>query len=236
MIKKLLILPFILAISGCASSHLTYDKVDMRRGFAPQTNALVSATNNVDAASNSPVLIRIFKESYELELWHQTNNGKYALVNTFKICTFSGKLGPKQKQGDRQAPEGFYSINSSQLNYNSIRFVSLNTGYPNKRDKYHNATGSAVMIHGGCDSAGCYAIQDAPMQDLFAAVRDALKAGQKSVQLQIYPFRMNDLNMFQFSNSPHIKFWRELKLGYDKFEATHKEINVSVVNGKYVIN
>lgn len=235
MIKKILILSFVLLLTGCSSS-ITYNGADFRRGLAPQTTALITASEKAGANQNSPSLIRIFKETHELELWRKASNGKYALVNTFKICAFSGDIGPKFKQGDRQAPEGFYTITNGQLNYQSIRFVSLNTGFPNTFDRAQGATGAAIMIHGGCDSAGCYAIEDAPMQDLFAAIRDSLKAGQKSVQLQIYPFRMTAFSMLLNRESKHINFWRQLKVGYDKFELTQQELNVSVLKGKYIIN
>jgi murein L,D-transpeptidase YafK len=230
--KNIFVILFALSLSGCS---IVYDQVDPRRGLAPQTTALVSASESVGATAKSPVLIRIFKQSNELELWRKTSQGQYALVNIFTVCAYSGDLGPKEKQGDRQAPEGFYNIVSSQLNYHSIRFLSLNTGFPNVYDRSNGATGSALMIHGGCDSAGCYAIQDAPMQDLFAAVRDALKAGQKAVQLQIYPFRMTAINMLIARNSKHIDFWRQLKVGYDKFDLTNNELNVNVINKQYIV-
>ena len=230
MIKKLFAVMLTIAVAGCNATTS-----DPRRGLAPQSESLIKASQSVGATAKSPVLIRIFKQSRELELWRMTSNGRYALVKTYEICTFSGALGPKKKQGDRQAPEGFYSIGPSQLNYNSVRFLSLDSGFPNAFDRSHGYTGSALMIHGGCDSAGCYAIEDAPAQEVFTAVRDALKAGQKSVQLQIYPFRMNVWNMHINSDSRHMSFWQQLKTGYDKFALTQKELSVSVVNNRYII-
>lgn len=231
--KNIFVILLALSISGCS---IVYDRVDPRGGLAPQSSTLITASESVGATANSPVLIRIFKQSNELELWRKTSKG-YALVNIFTICAYSGDLGPKHNQGDRQAPEGFYSISFGQLNYHSIRFLSLNTGYPNNYDRVQGSTGASLMIHGGCDSAGCYAIQDAPMQDLFAAVRDSLRAGQKSVQLQIYPFRMTAINMLlNRDNKKNIDFWQQLKQGYDKFELTRQELIVSVVNKRYVIN
>ena len=166
MMKKIIFLSLTLALAGCNSTAT----VDPRRGLAPQSQDLLSATEQAGAHRNSPVLIRIFKQSRELELWRLARDGKYALVKVYEICAFSGDLGPKKKQGDRQAPEGFYSIGPQQLNYQSIRFLSLDTGFPNTYDRAHDATGSALMIHGGCDSAGCYAIEDAPSQEVFTAV------------------------------------------------------------------
>lgn len=228
---KLIIGLMALTLAGCTANTFP---VDTRRGNAPQTQSLIQASESVGAKSNSPTLIRIFKESHELELWRKTSSGAYALVRSYDICAFSGDLGPKNKQGDRQAPEGFYSIKPHQMNYNSVRFLSMNTGFPNEYDKFHKATGSALMIHGGCDSAGCYAIQDGPMQEVFAAVRDSLKAGQKSVQLQIYPFRMSKWAMMTHT-SKHEDFWHQLKFGYDKFESTRRELDVIVVKGRYQV-
>lgn len=230
--KKVAAIILTLSLSACASFD-TYR--DPRRGLAPQSASLVTATERAGATATSPSLIRIFKDSKELELWKMAKDGKFELVRTYDICVFSGELGPKLKQGDRQAPEGFYSISSSQMNYNSIRFLSMNTGFPNAYDKAHNATGSALMVHGGCDSAGCYAIKDGPMQEVFTSVRDSLKAGQKSVQMQIYPFRMSTWAMYANSNNKNVDFWRQLKFGYDKFENTKTQLNVNVINGRYSV-
>jgi hypothetical protein len=234
MFKKFIFISVVLALAGCSKS-ITYNKINIHGGLAPQSSALITASEEVGATATSPVLIRIFKQSNELELWRKTSQGQYALVNVFNVCAYSGDLGPKKKQGDRQAPEGFYNISQGQLNYHSIRFLSLNTGFPNTYDRSQGSTGSSLMIHGGCDSSGCYAIEDAPMQDLFAAVRDALRAGQKSVQLQIYPFRMTTFNMLVNRTSKHIDFWYQLKAGYDKFELTNRELNVNVLNKQYII-
>ena len=232
MFKHLAIISIALSLTACNNTTA----VDSRRGLAPQPQTLVAQSERVGANASSPVLIRIFKQSKELELWRKTADGSYALVKTYEICTYSGELGPKIKQGDRQAPEGFYTVGASQLNYHSIRYLSLNTGYPNIYDRMHGYTGAALMIHGGCDSAGCFAIEDQPMQEVFTAVRDAIKAGQKSVQVHIYPFRMNALNMFFNGENKNIGFWRQLKAGYDKFENTRSELQVNIVNKKYVIN
>lgn len=235
MMNKILVLLAALSLSGCAG-YDSMNQTDSRRGLAPQSTALIDESRSAGADPDSPVLIRIFKESKELELWRKAKDGKYALVHIFPICAYSGDLGPKIKQGDRQAPEGFYSITPGQMNYNSIRYLAANTGYPNQFDRSYGHTGSSVMIHGGCDSAGCYAIQDGPMQNLFAAMRDAFKAGQKSIQLQIYPYRMSTINMLMHRIPKHMGFWNQLKVGYDKFESTHKELVVRVENKRYIIN
>ena len=232
MLKHLAIVGLALSMAACNNTTA----IDSRRGLAPQPQTLVAQSERVGANASSPVLIRIFKQSKELELWRKTTDGTYALVKTYEICAYSGELGPKIKQGDRQAPEGFYTVGASQLNYHSIRYLSFNTGYPNIYDRMHGYTGAALMIHGGCDSAGCFAIEDQPMQEVFTAIRDSIKAGQKSVQVHIYPFRMNSLNMFFNRENKNISFWQQLRAGYDKFENTRSELQVNIVNKKYVIN
>ena len=206
------------------------------RSAVPQSPAQIQANQAAGVKNNSPVLIRIFKSSRELEMWRQKPNGEYTLVRTFAICTYSGDLGPKKRQGDRQAPEGFYEVSARQLNPQSIEWLSFDTGFPNAYDRHHGYTGSALMIHGGCSSRGCYAVTDSNMEDIYAAMRDAFAGGQKSVQVQIYPFRMHFLNMFFRASGPHEDFWKQLKVGYDKFEITNRPLDVKVLNGRYQIN
>jgi len=230
--KKLYICLFALVLSGCGATTI----VDSRRGLAPQSPAIVTASLQAGVSTTSPVLIRVFKQSNELELWRKNDSGRYVLVKTYNICTYSGKLGPKIYQGDYQTPEGFYTVSASNLNYNSIRFLSVNVGYPNNFDRAHDRTGGDIMIHGGCDSRGCIAVEDGPSQEIFTALRDSFRAGQKTAQIHIFPFRMTTWNMASYQNSSHLDFWRQLKPGYDAFEASKKEINVRVVNKRYNIH
>jgi murein L,D-transpeptidase YafK len=180
-------------------------------------------------------MLRIIKEDRVLELWKLNKEGEYIKAKTYEICAVSGTLGPKKKQGDRQGPEGFYEITSSSLNPSSVEYLSFDTGYPNARDRAHNYSGSALMVHGGCSSAGCYAITDPSMDEVYSAVRDALAGGQRSVQLQIYPFRMTAWRMLAEKKNPNYEFWKELKAGWDKFEQTTRPLIVDVKGGRYVI-
>jgi len=231
LLKQLLI-PLIIALNGCSSSDFIKDS---RRGLAPQSISLIKDSESVGSTGTSPILIRIFKETKELELWRKNYNNNYVYIKTYDICAFSGDLGPKIKEGDRQSPEGFYTIKSYQMNYNSSQFLSFNTGFPNEYDKFHKRTGSYLMVHGGCSSSGCYAIKDAPMQELFTAMRDSFKAGQKEVQLHIFPFRMSDWNLYSHKDSKNLEFWLQIKAGYDIFNKDKKDLNIKVLNGKYVI-
>ena len=180
-----------------------------------------------------PMLIRIYKKEAELEVWKRSTSGRYVRLKTFPICRWSGQLGPKRKEGDRQTPEGFYAITASQMNPNSKHYLSFDTGFPNAYDRAHGSTGSALMVHGTCSSAGCYAMTDAGMSEIYALVREALRGGQKAVQLQAYPFRMTAENLVRHRLDPNIAFWRQLKEGSDRFEATGEELTVSVSAGRY---
>ena len=82
--------------------------------------------------TESPILVRLFKEEAELEVWKQDAAGRYDLLKTYPICRWSGELGPKVKEGDRQAPEGFYTITPAQMNPNSQFYLSFNMGYPER--------------------------------------------------------------------------------------------------------
>ena len=182
----------------------------------------------------SPILMRIFKEEAELEVWKQDDSGRFALLSTYPICRWSGELGPKIKQGDRQAPEGFYTITPGLMNPNSSQYLAINTGFPNAYDRANGRTGAFLMIHGGCSSAGCYAMTDEQIAEIYALAREAFFGGQKSFQLQAYPFRMSPLNVARHRNSPHMGFWKMIKQGYDHFEVTHLEPTVDVCDKNYV--
>jgi murein L,D-transpeptidase YafK len=122
------------------------------------TLALMAARNTSPGA---PILFRSYKKEAEIEVWKQARDGRYVHLKTFPICRWSGQLGPQRQQGDRQAPEGFYSVASGQMNPNSSYHLSFNIGYPNAYDRAHGASGSHLMVHGACSSAGCFAMTDA---------------------------------------------------------------------------
>src|SRR5262245_28030427 len=76
----------------------------------------------------SPIFVRIFKEESQLEIWKERSDGHYYLFKSYPICTWSGELGPKVKAGDKQAPEGFYTVTPGQMNPNSQFHLSFNVG------------------------------------------------------------------------------------------------------------
>jgi murein L,D-transpeptidase YafK len=186
-----------------------------------------------NTSASAPVLIRSYKKEAELEVWKLAKDGRYVYIKTFPICRWSGQLGPKQAQGDRQAPEGFYTIARRQMNPNSHYYLSFDTGFPNAYDQAHGASGAYLMVHGTCSSAGCYAMTDKQIGEIYAIARDALAGGQQAFQFQAFPFRMTAQNMAKYRTDKNIDFWRQLKEGSDRFEATGEEPVVSVVAGRY---
>jgi murein L,D-transpeptidase YafK len=180
------------------------------------------------------VFIRMFKESKELEVW--LKKGKvFEHFKTYKICTYgTGGLGPKGKQGDGKAPEGFYQVSAKSLNPLSDYHLALNLGYPNEYDRAHKRTGSALMIHGDCVSIGCYAMTDDGIEEIYSLVDAALRNGQPFIQIHIYPFYMTSINVSDYSKSEWAPFWNNLKEGYDYFELKHIPPDVGVKNQRYV--
>jgi murein L,D-transpeptidase YafK len=206
------------------------------RAAAPLSDKTLALISSKNMDKESPILVRVFKEESELEVWKQDRGGQFARLKTYPICKWSGDLGPKKKEGDRQAPEGFYTITPGQMNPNSNYYLAFNTGFPNTYDRAHGYTGSELMVHGDCSSRGCYAMTDEQIQEIYALARESFFGGQRAFQFQAYPFRMTALNMARHRNNPNFAFWKMLKEGYDHFEATKVEPRVAVCEQRYVFD
>jgi murein L,D-transpeptidase YafK len=222
-----------IALAGCQTDGISQIP---SKAMQPLSREMQALLDKKGMPVDSPILVRVFKEEAELEVWKQDKSGQYALLKTYPICRWSGELGPKIKEGDRQAPEGFYSITPGQMNPNSSYYLAFNLGFPNAFDKAHDRTGQFLMVHGDCSSAGCYAMTDEQITEIYSLGREAFLGGQKSFQVQAYPFRMTALNMARHRNSPHMAFWRMIKEGNDHFEATRQEPKVDVCEKRYVFN
>lgn len=224
-----------LTVAGCQETERSlgglFPKADV-----PVPAELVKVMKVKGMAATAPVLVRIFKEESELEVWKETANGRYDLLSAYEICKWSGVLGPKIKEGDRQAPEGFYVVNPYQMNPNSDYHLSFNMGFPNAYDRAYGRTGTHLMVHGACSSAGCYSMTDERIAQVYALARDAFKGGQRNFQIQAFPFRMTPENMARHRNDPNIDFWRMLKEGSDHFEITRVPPKVDVCEKRYVFN
>jgi murein L,D-transpeptidase YafK len=185
---------------------------------------------------NSPILVRVFKEEAELEVWKQDTTGRFEILKTYPICRWSGDLGPKFQEGDRQTPEGFYRVTPELMNPHSSYYLAINVGYPNNFDKANNRDGSLLMIHGDCSSSGCYAMTDEQISEIYSLARDSFQGGRPSFQVQAYPFRLTPANLARHRNNPNLAFWKMLKIGNDHFETTHLEPKVDVCDRLYVFD
>ena len=196
---------------------------------------LLSLLQQKQMPTHSPIILRVFKEEAELEVWKQDTTGHFQILKTYPICRWSGDLGPKLHEGDRQTPEGFYTITPGLMNSNSNFYRAINIGFPNAFDRANDRDGTFLMIHGACGSSGCYAMTDEQIGEIYALARDSL-SGQPSFQIQAYPFRMTPANLARHRTNPNMAFWKMLKEGNDHFEATHLQPKVEVCNRRYVFD
>jgi murein L,D-transpeptidase YafK len=197
---------------------------------------LLSLLRQKKMPKHSPILMRIFKEEAELEVWKQDTTGRFQILKTYPICRWSGDLGPKLQEGDGQAPEGFYAVTPNLMHPNSNYYLAINMGYPNSFDKANNRDGSFLMIHGDCWSIGCYAMTDEQISEIYSLARDSFLGGQPSFQVQAYPFRLTPANLARHRNNPNLAFWKMLKIGNDHFETTRLEPKVDVCDRRYVFD
>src|SRR5262245_25727971 len=211
-------------------------KVDLTPALLPLSKDTMMLLGKKGMDPQSPIFLRVFKEESELELWKQRADGRFYHLKTYPICNWSGDLGPKVKYGDRQAPEGFYTVSRSQMNPNSNYHLALNLGYPNAYDKSLSRTGEFLMIHGKCKSAGCYAMTDALIEEIYGIARESFMGNNDGFQVHAFPFRMTAENMARHANHEAYPFWRTLKEGYDYFELTRQVPTVAVCNRRYVVN
>jgi murein L,D-transpeptidase YafK len=223
----------VLALAACTDESYK----DLNAKADKQLSAKILAEMKAKGmVRTSSVMARIFKEEGKVEIWKQKSNGRFDIVASYDICKWSGQLGPKFIEGDRQAPEGFYTVRPGQMNPNSKFHLAFNIGYPNAYDRAHGRTGSNLMVHGACSSSGCYSMTDEQMEQIYAFGRDAFKGGQTEFQIQAFPFRMTAANMARYRNDPNYPFWKNLKEGYDHFEITKVPPKVDVCEKRYVFN
>jgi murein L,D-transpeptidase YafK len=221
------------ALAGCYGEEGYQLPTRAMKELSPEILALLQQKN---MPKDSPILIRIFKEESELEVWKEDTTGLYQLLKVYPICRWSGELGPKKVEGDRQAPEGFYAITPGLMNPNSNYYLAINMGFPNAYDKANGYSGGFLMIHGDCSSRGCYAMTDEQIGEIYSLGRESFLGGQKQFQIQAYPFRMTPANLARHRTNPNMPFWKMLKEGSDHFEVTHMEPKVDVCDRHYVFD
>ncbi len=219
------------------------DRIDRQRAHergslplpgTPNTTRLKERLQSRSLKSSLPILIRIFKAESKVELWMQ-KDGVFNLFATYPICNWSGTLGPKLKEGDRQTPEGFYTVTRRQLHRRGRWRNALNLGFPNAYDRALDRSGSYILVHGGCSTVGCFAMTDDVAREIYRLTSAAIYGGQKHVPVHVFPFHMSQKNLAAHATSPWFDFWSDLKEGYDAFERNRRLPRVSVCDGRYHI-
>lgn len=229
LLKRLLLGAGLVAVlSSCAQDAYRSER---SAAAIPKATLALMSEKGLDPAA--PILMRSFKKESEIEIWKLGSNGKYNLLKTYPMCRWSGQLGPKMREGDRQAPEGFYDVTAAAMNPNSSLFLSFNIGYPNAFDRTHGRTGSHLMVHGACSSQGCFAMTDEAISEVYAIAREAFASGKRSFQFQSYPFRMTAANLAKHRGDDHLAFWHNLKEGSDIFEISGQQPMWRVANRRY---
>jgi murein L,D-transpeptidase YafK len=222
-----------LTLAGCYGD----DGYDLpTRAMKELSPEMLTLLDQKSMPKDSPILVRIFKEESELEVWKQDTTGRFELLKVYPICRWSGDLGPKVKEGDRQAPEGFYTITPGLMNPNSNYYLAINIGFPNAFDRANGRSGAFVMVHGDCSSRGCYAMTDEQIGEIYSLARESFLGGQSSFQIQAYPFRMTPTNLARHRNNPNFAFWKMIKVGNDHFLVSRQEPKVDVCDRHYVFD
>ena len=217
------------------------DRVERQRDFAagalplpgtPNVAILDERLKEKGVTLTSPILIRVFKAESELEIWKE-KSGVFELFAVYPICHWSGTIGPKLRTGDKQAPEGFYTVSRGQIRPTQRHPKAINIGFPNVLDQSQARTGSDILLHGGCSSIGCFAMTNPVIDEIHQIMISAVESGQHDVPVHVFPFRMTDVNMEAHTGSPWANFWANLKEGYDAFEAWKRPPTISICDARY---
>ncbi len=246
-LKSLARFGFLLALAGflalggigqaSASQVKTSDKsVSIQKRIQPK---LAQQLDRKGFKLGSPIFIRIFKQSSELELWIKGPGPRYYLFKTYEICDYSGGLGPKLQTGDKQSPEGVYHVDANSFNPNSRFHLSFDLGYPNAYDAMQGRTGNYLMVHGQCESVGCYAMTNKFIEEIYFIAQAAIEAGNQDMfWVHVFPFKMTSRQMRQHLDTPEGQkwgpFWGNLKQAYDYFETYRRPPHVAVAKGTYI--
>lgn len=232
---KSLISIFFLLLSLNLSFAQIPESSRSKKAIEKQLPILKQEFSNQGLELGEDIFIRIFKTEKRLEIWVK-EGGAYKLFREYKICTYSGAIGTKKREGDMQAPEGFYSLNAKSLNPYSQFHLSVNIGYPNQYDRQNGYTGSSIMIHGNCVSIGCFAMTDERIEEIYTIIVQALNGAQQTIPVHIFPFKLSEKKLERFKRSGNYLFWKNLKEGYDLFEAKKIPPRIKVVDKKYVFS
>ena len=190
----------------------------------------------IGARLGAPMLLRVFKQEREVEVWVQPEDQQtFVLFRIFPICFYSGKLGPKVKEGDMQSPEGFYFVGPAQMRAKSQYHRAIDFAFPNDYDAAQGYTGTELLIHGNCVSSGCYAMTDPFVEQLYELGSATAATAAQGFWIHAFPFHMTAEALAEQQGSPWFGFWQQLKAGYDAFETSRIPPHIRVDGGRYVV-
>lgn len=197
--------------------------------------------SNELAIDDFHILLVAYKAEGQLVVYaRKSDENTYQILEEYEICSRSGVLGPKRRQGDYQVPEGFYYID--RFNPASDFHLSVGLNYPNLADRRKSTfdlLGGDIFIHGSCVTIGCLPMTDDKIKEIYLYAIHARNNGQTRIPVYAFPFKMTDKNMSNYAKKyankdALLEFWSNLKLGYDQFIQNKREVRFSVAtNGDY---
>ena len=211
---------------------------DVRQRFTRtfKTAQLPGDLAAIGARLGAPMLLRVFKQEREVEVWVQPEDQQtFVLFRIFPICFYSGKLGPKVKEGDMQSPEGFYFVGPAQMRAKSQYHRAIDFAFPNDYDAAQGYIGTELLIHGNCVSSGCYAMTDPFVEQLYELGSATAATAAQGFWIHAFPFHMTAEALAGQQDSPWLGFWQQLKAGYDAFETSRIPPHIRVEGGRYVV-
>ena len=167
------------------------DNAVNRYGLKTEPDLKASFDNAGIAYPPKKISLLAFKKERYIELWALDAKDKWKYVRQYPLTAYSGKLGPKLREHDRQIPEGIYNLVS--FNPFSSMHLSIMIDYPNNFDmeqakrEGRQRVGNNIFLHGKAESVGCLAIGNKAIDQLFLLVR---RVGLNDVKVVIAP---NDL-------------------------------------------
>lgn len=227
-----LCLPALLAFADAEALPATSRSDAAYAATAPELETALAARG---LTLGSPVFLRITKEPAELTAYVQGADGRYEAFRSWPVCSVSGGLGPKLREGDGQAPEGFYTVAPGQMNPASSYHLAFNLGYPNAFDRANGRTGSFLMVHGSCVSIGCFAMTDPVIEEVWTLMQAAFEAGQTAVPVHIFPFAMTEARLSSETGNVNADFWTSLAPAWTQFNETARVPRIRVSGGAYQV-
>lgn len=230
----LLLIPVVaLQTSSFKQAQMKYARV--KSAYDAKWSALQAdmKTSGFDAR-DFDLYLRVFKNEKLLELWmKKKSESSYQLFRKYDVCSSSGTLGPKRKEGDGQVPEGFYKLDL--FNPTSNYYLSLRVSYPNASDvilKDGKNAGGAIMVHGNCVTIGCLPMTDDKIKEIYVLCVEAQNR-QRPLNIDIFPAKLSEANLKILNSSypQHAAFWKGLKPRYTWFEQ-HKSLAKVVIDKK----